>query len=85
MLVDNVRWQGFLSTMSKSEADALGVEQDRRRFFERFGISKQNYGAPFDDVWFERGPGGLLRAVKFEKTVDQKKKGKMIPRERDGH
>lgn len=85
VLVDNVRWQGFLSTMSKSEADALGVEQDRRRFFVRFGISKQNYGAPFEDVWFERGPGGLLQAVKFEKTVDPKKKGKMIPRERDGH
>lgn len=85
VLVDNVRWQGFLSTMSKSEAKEMDVDPDKRRSFVRFGISKQNYGAPFEDVWFERGNAGILKVVKFENTVDSKKKGKMILRERDGH
>ena len=85
VLVDNVRWQGFLSTMSKAEAKEMGVTQEQRRFFVRFGVSKQNYGAPLEDVWFERGPGGILHAVNFEKSEDPKKKGQMIRRGRDGH
>ena len=85
VLVDNVRWQGFLSTMSKSEAKEMDVDPGERRSFVRFGVSKQNYGAPFEDVWFKRGNAGILQAVEFEKTVDPKKKGKMIPRERDGY
>ena len=84
VLVDNVRWQGFLSTMSKSEAKEMGVEQEKRRFYVRFGVSKQNYGAPFEDVWLERLEGGILRAAKFEK-METPKSGKDRRRERDGY
>lgn len=85
VLVDNVRWQGFLSGMSKAEAKEMDVPQEERRFYVRFGVSKQNYGAPFEDLWFKRGNAGVLQAVEFEKTVDPKRKGKMIQRERNGY
>lgn len=61
VLTDNVRWQAYLSTMSKTEAQKNKVHEDSRRFFVRFGVSKQNYGPAFTDVWFERGQGGVLR------------------------
>ena len=61
VLTDNVRWQAYLSTMSKAEAKENKVDPDSRRYFVRFGISKQNYGPPFSDVWFERGTGGVLK------------------------
>jgi len=85
VLVDNVRWQGFLSGMSKAEAREMGIEPERRRFFVRFGVSKQNYGMPLDDVWFERGAGGILRVVKFEETACSQKNAKTNRRQRDGH
>ena len=66
VLVDNVRWQGFLSTMTKAEAKDMEVAHDCRRSFVRFGVSKQNYGPAFEDTWFTRGEGGVLRAHDFE-------------------
>ncbi|PXZ99604.1 hypothetical protein DMW43_27465, partial [Serratia marcescens] len=38
-----------------------GVDDDQRRFFVRFGVSKANYGAPFADRWFRRHDGGVLK------------------------
>ena len=66
VLVDNVRWQGFLSTMTKAEAKDLKVEPDSRRGYVRFGVSKQNYGPAFEDIWFTRAEGGVLRAHDFD-------------------
>ena len=63
VLTDNIRWQSFLAGMSKDEADDYGVSQDRRGYYVRFGISKQNYGAPFDEKWYFRGQGGVLEPV----------------------
>jgi RecA-family ATPase len=63
VLVDNVRWQGFMSTMTKAEAKDLGVAHASRRSFVRFGVSKQNYGPPFVETWFTRVEGGVLRCV----------------------
>lgn len=68
VLVDNIRWQGYLSGLSKGEAKNFKIDPERRSFFVRFGVSKQNYGQPCEDVWLERGKGGLLSAVQFEKT-----------------
>ncbi|WP_223920885.1 helicase RepA family protein, partial [Aeromonas caviae] len=33
---------------------------DRRGFFVRFGVSKQNYDATPLDQWYERRDGGVL-------------------------
>ena len=84
VLVDNVRWQGFLSTMTKNEAKDLDVDPGCRRSFVRFGISKQNYGCGFEDSWFTRATGGVLRAHNFK---DCRTPAKEITnrRHRDGH
>ena len=63
VLVDNVRWQGFLSTMTKAEATIMNVDLKSRGSFVRFGLSKQNYGPAFEDTWFTRAEGGVLRCV----------------------
>lgn len=68
VLTDNIRWQGFLSGLSKGEAKDFKIEPERRSFYVRFGVNKQNYGQPCEDVWLERGKGGLLSAAKFEKV-----------------
>lgn len=65
VLTDNVRWQAYLSTMSKSEAKDNKVNEASRRYYVRFGVSKQNYGPQFDDVWLERVQGGVLKIKTF--------------------
>lgn len=67
VLVDNIRWQSYLVTMTEKEAKQLGVHPDDRKRYVRFGVSKQNYSAPLEDIWFLRHPGGVLRAHRFEK------------------
>lgn len=70
VLTDNVRWQAYLAGMTIEESKKLSarmdgreIGQDDRVFFVRFGVSKQNYGAPFPERWFRRGEGGVLEQV----------------------
>jgi len=58
VLTDNCRWQSFLACMPEKEAKKMNI-QDRHKYI-KFGISKMNYAAPFHDLWFERGNGGVL-------------------------
>ena len=60
VLVDNIRWQSYLAGMTTAEADKWGIPQDRRGYFVRFGLSKANYGLPFEERWFHRYGGGVL-------------------------
>lgn len=60
VLVDNIRWQGYLAGMSSEEAKAANVPENARGFYVRSGISKQNYGAPLEPVWMRRAEGGVL-------------------------
>ncbi|MHB8166555.1 MAG: helicase RepA family protein [Sulfuricella sp.] len=68
-LVDNARWAGFIAKMTEDESKKLSnrVDRqpigDRRGFFVRFGVSKQNYGLPQADGWYERHDGGVLLPV----------------------
>lgn len=66
VLVDNVRWQSYLMGMTQSESDTLNVEESKRNYFVRFGVSKANYGAPFQEVWLRRCEGGILIPAIFE-------------------
>ena len=83
VLVDNIRFQQYLSPMSKEEADKMAtaaapsilIGEDNRKFFVRWGISKQNYGAPVPDVWYQRLDGGILMPVELV-TQEKRKKGK---------
>ncbi|GAB0146981.1 hypothetical protein EsHS_00007364 [Epichloe bromicola] len=67
VLVDNIRWQSYLSSMTSAEAEEWGVDDDQRRFFVRFGVSKANYGAPLSHVRHDPAhclAPGLFRALK---------------------
>jgi len=60
VLVDNIRWQSYMSTMTRAEAEKYGVHEDCRGFFVRWGVSKQNYGKPVAECWLQRHEGGVL-------------------------
>ncbi|MBX6964243.1 helicase RepA family protein [Alcaligenes faecalis] len=61
VLVDNIRWQSYLSGMTQGEAEKWGVDNNQRKFFVRYGVSKANYGTLFDECWFRRHDGGVLK------------------------
>lgn len=60
VLVDNIRWQFFLAGMTKAQADDLKVQDLMRGRWVRAGVSKQNYGTPFAELWLLRQTGGVL-------------------------
>lgn len=60
VLVDNIRWQSYMATMTRDEAAKFSVDEDRRGFFVRWGVSKQNYGKPIAECWLQRHEGGVL-------------------------
>jgi len=71
VLVDNARWSAFLAVMTEAEARAFNVPAGERVDYVRWNISKQNYGAAIDDVWYRRGDGGVLQAVKLAARTAQ--------------
>lgn len=75
VLVDNIRWQSYLSVMTHCEARDRGVDDAQRGYFVRYGVSKANYGAPFQERWFRRQEGGVLKAAVLEPL--RKVKGKL--------
>jgi hypothetical protein len=60
VLVDNVRWQAFMQSMSKEEAEKVGLDDFDRKKYVRLGVSKQNYGPALCDAWLQRGEEGVL-------------------------
>lgn len=76
VLVDNIRWQGYLKTMSETEAEDFGVQPERRKYFVQFGVSKQNYGAPFESIWLQKVSSktdGIEGGYTLQKAVLEKK------------
>lgn len=84
VLVDNVRWCGYMARMTKDEAEKLSDCDDRQAIgqkydnFVRFGISKQNHDMRIPDRWYKRDEGGVLLPIDLMKTQlkirDDKKK-----------
>lgn len=82
-LIDNARWCGFVAKMTEDEAKRLSdraydrkpIGHSRRGFFVRFGVSKQNYGVPVADRWYERRDGGVLVPVELCEASNGKKGG----------
>ncbi len=58
--VDEARWVAFMATCSADEAKKYGIDEDFRRRFVRFGLSKANYTEPRPDIWLHRDIGGVL-------------------------
>lgn len=71
VLVDNIRWQSYLSGMTQAEAEEWGVDGGQRGYFVRYGVSKANYGAPFQECWFRRHEGGVLKPAVLERQKRQ--------------
>lgn len=82
-LIDNARWCGFVAKMTEDEANRLSyrsndsnpIGKDRRCFFVRFGVSKQNYDATPIDRWYERRDGGVLVPVDLSEVPTGKNGG----------
>lgn len=72
-LIDNARWCGFVAKMTEKEAEGLtdrafdrrSIGTERRRFFVRFGVSKQNYATAQVDRWYMQQSGGVLLPVEL--------------------
>lgn len=84
VLSDNIRYQEFLRTMIPEEADKLGeiddrgkvrgvIGKDNHKLYVRWGVSKQNYGAPIQNRWLKRVDGGVLIPVELDKPEKEKK------------
>jgi RecA-family ATPase len=67
-IISNVRHAAFLSKMTIDEAKSYGIDPERKDFFLRFGIAKQNSGLPLPDRWLERKEGGVLLPVELLKA-----------------
>jgi len=85
-LIDNARWCGFVAKMTEDEAKTLSsygnqpIGNDRRGFYVRFGVSKQNYDPLPIDQWYERKEGGVLVPVNLQKAIQDKEMGCDLPR-----
>lgn len=81
-LIDNARWCGYVAKMTEDEAkrfsdrsfDRQPIGSDRRGYFIRFGVSKQNYDATPLDKWYERREGGVLVPVELLETSNENSK-----------
>jgi hypothetical protein len=51
--------------LSDRPGDKTPIGHDRRGFYVRFGVSKQNYDATPLDQWYERREGGVLMPVEL--------------------
>lgn len=78
VLVDNVRWQGYLATMTKKEALQLGVSPEQSLRYVRFGVSKSNYVPPLPERWLVRGEGGVLHPARLDVTRPGKGKRALL-------
>lgn len=70
VLVDNIRWQMYLAGMTKDEASKLKIAEERRGYFVRTGVSKQNYGSPTQELWLLRVDGGVLTPADKSSGLD---------------
>ena len=90
-LVDNPRWCGYVARMMDSEALAWSddpasgrpIGTDRRGYFLRFGISKQNYSAMSEDRWYIRTEGGVLVPAVLGAVKKAETKGKVKGKDRE--
>lgn len=73
VLVDNIRWQSYLSGMTQSDCEEWGVDANQRGYFVRYGVSKANYGTPFQERWFRRHEGGVLKPAVLERQHKAKR------------
>lgn len=88
VLTDNARWCGYVAKMSPKQAehfsdrtyDKKAIGQEKRGFFVRFGISKQNYEMTPTEQWYRRGEGGVLLPVELVKAEQEEEQDDKVNR-----
>lgn len=80
-ITSNIRWQGFMQTMTKDEVVKYAIDEETRKQYVKFGGSKENYGSSTGERWYERAEGGVLVPIDLAGTTakrkaDQKIKGR---------
>ena len=91
-LIDNARWCGYVARMTEDEAKRLSdrthdrqpIGKERRSYFVRFGVSKQNYDATQLDRWYLRHAGGVLVPVDLYEISRAEENGRDGRRRGDG-
>lgn len=91
-LIDNARWCGYVARMTEDEANRLSdrahdrqpIGDERRGYFVRFGVSKQNYDAMPLDRWYMRHAGGVLVPVELYEASRNEEKGRDSRRRGNG-
>ncbi len=66
VFVDEARWVAFLQTMTTQEAQTFGYNEDERKHYVRYGVTKANYCPPQLDIWLRREEGGVLVRHEYE-------------------
>jgi chemotaxis regulatin CheY-phosphate phosphatase CheZ len=91
-LIDNARWCGYVARMTEEEAKRLSdrthdrqpIGNERRSYFVRFGVSKQNYDATPLDRWYFRHAGGVLVPMDLHEATRNEENGRDGRRRGDG-
>ena len=68
---------------SDDPASGRPIGTDRRGYFLRFGISKQNYSAMSEDRWYIRTEGGVLVPAVLGAVKKAETKGKVKGKDRE--
>jgi RecA-family ATPase len=77
VLTDNTRWQAYLTAMTAAEAKKYHIPEGDRKKYVRFGIAKQNYDRPFDDIWLEKNYSkGIMERAYLQEIQEVKKNEK---------
>ena len=76
VLVDNIRWQGYLTNVSDKFAKDLSLTEKQKKYYVLFGISKQNYGFPVEDIILKKvsssNPANGLMLIITSKKITTK-------------
>jgi RecA-family ATPase len=80
VLVDNIRFQAYMKTMSVKDANDYGISEEDRKRYVQYGVSKVNLAMHPEPIWFKRVSdprpeiyGYTLQRVELEKK-DKKEK-----------
>lgn len=82
-LIDNARWCGNLMKMTEDESEKFSermngpaISSERRGYYVRYEIGKQNYGQVENGQWYRRTDGGILKALTLHPASKGKDKGR---------
>lgn len=73
-LLDAVRWAAAMGTLRKDAAEDYDVAPEDAAKFVRLDVVKSSYAAPWEGLWLERLPGGVLVPTDLEYAPRKRRK-----------